>query len=495
MRILFVQPYADFFVRGTTYPVCRSIMTTSTYMKSLGHAVLVYDRCIDFRKAKNIFDSFNPDLVMIYVPPTASLKDAIEISAAAKERGCVTVWGEVVACALAEKAVESGSADFVITGETEYKLNMLVEELSDGKAFGTIPGLTYQEDGIAVTTENKNNTNLSEIPEIDWELIDVEKCFRKFPHCRKMLYMYTSRGCPYKCAYCYNTMFYNSEHRKRPLHFVLNEIKYLENKYGLDGVNFSDELLLLSDGEIEEIAEFRRANGLEFLWGGETRADTYKDIETLRKMYDAGCRWLMLGLETGSRKTEKQINKSIDKSVVREFVDKCTKVGITTFGSFMIGFPDETEEQLRETAEYAQSLNLDAFLFNYYIAIPKTPLCDRLIETGAMDISEMFNKVKPANQMQNLSKNYSKVSDKELLVVKSWFDWLTFTRKKPEAAQNNMFMKKAVDSLRHFAEGSVKNSVINVVNAAKTFATVVVYSHCFPKIRKKYGLKNVNKKQ
>lgn len=494
MRILFVQPSAGFLLRGTTYPVCRSIMTTASYMKSIGHSVLVHDRCIDFRKAEKVFDSFNPELVMIYIPPTASLKEAIEISAFAKERGSVTVWGEVVAAALAEKSVESGSADFVITGETEYKLRMIVEELSDKREFDSIPGLTFMKDGKVITTENKNNTVLSDIPAIDWELIDVEKCFRKFPHCKNMLYMYTSRGCPYKCTYCYNTMFYNSEHRKKPLHFVLGEIRHLEKNHGLDGVNFSDELLLLNDKEIEEIAEFRKNNGLNFVWGGETRADIYKDIEILKKMYDAGCRWLMLGLETGSKKTREQINKPMDKAVIRDFVDNCTKAGITTFGSFIIGFPDETEEQLRETAEFAQSLNLDAFLFNYYIAIPKTPMCDKLIETGKMDISEMFDKTKPAQQIQNLSKNYSKVSDKELLVVKSWFDWLTFTRKKPEAAQKSMFIEKAFDTIKHFAEGNLKNSVRNVVNAVKTFVTVVVYSHCFPKIKKKYGLKNVNKK-
>ena len=79
-------------------------------------------------------------------------------------------------------------------------------------------------------------------------------------------------------------MFYNSQHRKRPLRYVLNEIKYLEEKYGLDGVNFSDELLILTDDEIEEIRDFREKNNLSFFWGAETRADTYRDIEKLRKM-------------------------------------------------------------------------------------------------------------------------------------------------------------------------------------------------------------------
>ena len=71
-----------------------------------------------------------------------------------------------------------------------------------------------------------------------------------------------------------------------------------------------------------------------------------------------------------------------------KFVDKCTRAGISTFGSFIFGFPGETSEQLKETAQFALSLNLDAFLVNYFVLIPKTPICDKLVEEGKIDISE-----------------------------------------------------------------------------------------------------------
>jgi hypothetical protein len=262
---------------------------------------------------------------------------------------------------------------------------------------------------------------------------------------------------------------------------------------GLDGVNFSDELLLLSNEEIKEISDFRKENNLNFFWGGETRADTYKDIDTLQKMYDAGCRWFLLGLETGSTATRERINKKMDHSLINDFINKCTEVGITTFGSFIVGFPEETPEDLRATAEFAQSLNLDAFLFNYYIVIPKTPMCDKLINEEKIDINETFKQSRTAHQIQNLTKNYSEIPDRDLLVVKSWFDWLTFTRKKKESAEKNMFFKKALDTLKHFAEGNFKNSMTNIWSAGKTFLTVVFYSFAFPSIKKKYNLKNINK--
>ena len=170
-----------------------------------------------------------------------------------------------------------------------------------------------------------------------------------------MLYMYTSRGCPNRCGFCFNTFFYNSQHRKRPLKYFLEEVKYLEKKYRLDGVNFSDEVLLLTEEEIEQMGQFRKENGLKFFWGGQTRADAYADEETLKKMYDAGCRWLLLGLETGSAKTRNLINKQMNQDMIREFVDKCTRAGLTTFGSFIAGFPDETEEDLKETGISANS--------------------------------------------------------------------------------------------------------------------------------------------
>ena len=376
-------------MRGTTYPVCRSIMVSATYMKNIGYDVLIHNRCIDFTNAETVIDSFNPEVAIIYVTPTASIEDAKQLSASLKRRGVIVVWGEVVASAISEVLVERKIADFVITGETEFKLQSLATEIRGNKNYELIPGLTFFKDNVVYSTDNRNDTNLNIIPSIDWDLIDVEKCFRNFPHCKKMLYMYTSRGCPYKCTYCYNTMFYNSEHRKRPIEFVLNEVKYLERKYGLDGVNFSDELLLLSNEEIKKIEKFRSDNDLHFVWGGETRADIYNK-EALKEMYKAGCRWLLLGLETGSNETRKKINKPMDPKKIRCFVNLCTEIGISTFGSFIIGFPGETIKNLKETVDFALSLDLDAFLFNYYVLVPKTPLGEETIATFNLNISIHF---------------------------------------------------------------------------------------------------------
>jgi radical SAM superfamily enzyme YgiQ (UPF0313 family) len=212
-------------------------------------------------------------------------------------------------------------------------------------------------------------------------------------------------------------------------------------------------------------------------------------------MYDAGCRWLLLGLETGSAETRKRINKQMNHEMIREFVDKCTRVGISTFGSFIFGFPGETPEQLKETAQFALSLNLDAFLVNYFVLIPKTPICNQLLADGKIDISNLIGGENAFKQFQMLTNNYSEIPDKELKVVKSYFDWLSFTRKKAESQQQNMIFRKAIDALKHFAEGDLKTSVSNVYSAAKTFFTVIYYSHAFPKIIKKYGLYNVNTKK
>ncbi|MCR5042118.1 MAG: B12-binding domain-containing radical SAM protein [Clostridia bacterium] len=493
MKILFFQPAAGFLMRGTTYPVCRGIMTTATYMKSKGFDVRVHDRCIDFSSPKKTIEEFAPDIVTVFIPPTVSTSEGVEISRLARQFGAIVVWAEVIAFALAEQAVENGVADFVINGEAEVKLELLVRELNGDGRFESIPGLTYLENGLARTTANANLTDLNTLPMIDWELIDVEKCFRGFPYCKKMLYMYTSRGCPFRCGFCYNATFYCSVHRKRPIEFVLGEIKALVRDHGLDGVNFSDELLLLSDEEIEKIASFRCQNGLNFYWGGEVRADIYRP-ESLRRMYDAGCRWLLVGIETGSPETRKKINKPMELIVIRRFVDACSEAGIATFGSFIIGIPGEKPEDVAQTAQFALSLDLDAFLFNFFAAIPKTALCDELVARGLVDISGLFGSSTGTRVLQCLTGNYSEVPNVELKVVKAYFDWLTFTRKKNGSSEKHAFAKKAVDTLRHFAEGGLKATIANVYNAGKVFVSVVYYSHSHKKIRDRYGLYNVNKK-
>ncbi|MEE0981868.1 MAG: hypothetical protein U0K91_09290, partial [Acutalibacteraceae bacterium] len=138
-------------MRGTTYPVCRSIMVTASYMKSLGHEVMVHDRCVDFRKAEKIFSSFRPQLLMLYAPPTASVKDAIEVSTVARKHGCTVIWAEVVAAAFSEQIVGGGYADFVLTGETEAKLKKLIYELENNKDFSSVSGITYKAEDKIIT--------------------------------------------------------------------------------------------------------------------------------------------------------------------------------------------------------------------------------------------------------------------------------------------------------------------------------------------------------
>ena len=107
MKILFIQPPSGFLMRGTTYPVCRSMMVTASYFKSLGYEVQVFDRCVDFRKADKVIEGFKPDFVMVYVTPTASLKDAVEDTKISKKCGAYVVWSEVVASATQMLSIQS----------------------------------------------------------------------------------------------------------------------------------------------------------------------------------------------------------------------------------------------------------------------------------------------------------------------------------------------------------------------------------------------------
>jgi len=128
------------------------------------------------------------------------------------------------------------------------------------------------------------------------------------------------------------------------------------------------------------------------------------------------------------------------------------------------------------------------------VVIPGTPLGNKLVSEGKINVESIVDSASASTKLQKLTDNYSLIPMKELTVVKSYFDWLTFTRKKKESQLKNPFMKKALDTLKHFAQGSIADSISNVYNAGKTLLTVVFYSHAYPAINKKYGLYNVNKK-
>lgn len=492
-RVLLIQPQGNFMLRGITHPVCRDLMMTATYLRRRGYTVRVWDRCIDSTDLTLPAGGFPADAAIFFISQSSSVKDAIAVSNRLRANGTVVVWADMVALLGIGLPDSFQYFDFLLTGEYCITADRLLKALSAGTELRDVAGIAFLDGEERIVTEKRPLPDFSFLGPIDWSLINVEKCFRRFPGCKRMLYLCASVGCPFSCGFCSTPVCYGSR-RKRPIQHILSEIHYLTEHFGLDGINFSDELLSFTDEELEQIWQCREQHNRAFIWGGETRPQILTK-EKLEKMYRAGCRWLLFGLESGSARILSHVGKQYDPNHVREVISWCTEIGIETFGSFIVGFPGETRDDLLQTVQFALSLDLDAFLFNYYVIIAETPLCEELAKAGLFH----FNSILEFDNVVNtdvLDVNFTEIPYREMATVKAYFDFLTITRKKKtKSAQfvGKQFIQKAANSAVNYLRNSPREAVFGLYSVARRAFGVAFYPLANPGVRKRYGLYNVNK--
>lgn len=207
-------------------------------------------------------------------------------------------------------------------------------------------------------------------------------------------------------------------------------------------------------------------------------------------MYDAGCRWLFFGIESGSEERLKAIKKGIAYNKIVETIANCYNAGIVPITGFIIGFPDETEEELRGTIALAQKLPFAMHVINIFTALPGSESYQQLKDEGRLALSLSLQDIAKFSPFEQVVQNFSKVSTKELEVIRSFFEMSNFMRRKP-SNQTKSFVLASKVLKERFRDMNRDGPLIFLKNLAGTIAyalKMVAYAYLSPRIRKKYGL-------
>lgn len=159
------------------------------------------------------------------------------------------------------------------------------------------------------------------------------------------------RGCPYGCIFC---SVNRTKNRVYTVKEIVDIIEETTAKYGIKGVKFQDDALTLNEAYIASLCDEIKKRNLEIFWWCDSRANI--NLELLEKMYSAGCRYISVGLETGSPKIQKIVGKNISNEQIASFSQKCREVGILPYIFLMASFPDETPADLEMTVQIAKDL-------------------------------------------------------------------------------------------------------------------------------------------
>jgi len=317
---------------------------------------------------------------------TPTFNSAVRTAKAIKKNNnsCFIVMGGPHVTVLPEKTLEDvKEIDAIVIGEGELTIVELIKAIENKKSFENILGISYRKDGKIITTQARPPIeNLDMLPMPAYNLLPIKK-YRPFPpHGKKLPYMalITTRGCPYRCIFCFKSIFGRRCVAKSPK-MLVDEIKTLIEKFGVKELLFYDDSFTIDRNRTIEFCNELIKNNIKIPWSCETRVNLV-DKEVLEKMKEAGCYIISYGVESGDQTILDNLRKDITIEQAKTAFKLTKETRILTVAYFMIGSPGDTNETIRKTIDFAKELNADFAQFSITTPFPGSELFDNLIKKG-----------------------------------------------------------------------------------------------------------------
>ena len=371
------------------------VMTLSAVLKQAGHECVVFDQANPQTPTRVVLEEIRrapPDLVGISLLSTTSYPYARLLARqlrAAAPRVPIALGGVFASLNSRQVLEQCPEIDFIGRGDGEQLILDLLAHLEDPDA---VLGLSWREGGGRV---NENGDRPQERDLDRWPIPDrgvvpvdyVESMPLDVPAVLspgRFATVQSSRGCPFQCVFCDIPAFHHRAWRPRSAASVVAELEELQDQ-GYSSVSFVDDHFLLKPRRVEEICDGIRERGIALPWGCEGRVDS-AGARLFPALAKAHCRTLMFGIESGCQKTLDRLGKRQTLDQVEDAVRVAKRSGIgLVHGFFVVGCPDESESDLRETFRFARRVPLDTFAFNRLCVYRGTPLWEEYMQRGLLN--------------------------------------------------------------------------------------------------------------
>lgn len=257
------------------------------------------------------------------------------------------------------------NADFYIdSSQGESALVNIISAIKTGQPFDTIHNIRYKTGSGYVTTPLQTEDNKLIENMVDWDL---------FAHnAGEYVNFRSAISCPFACSFC-GFPQHAGKYQTAGVEAVESELKRLAKKENLKSVHFIDDTFNVPVKRFKEILCMLIKNKFDFKWHSYLRCQ-FIDEETVQLMKGSGCDGVFLGIESGSGHILENMNKAAKPEEYLKGIELLKKYGIITFGDFIIGFPGETEESVRETRKFIDSSGLDFFRTQLWYCEHITPI-------------------------------------------------------------------------------------------------------------------------
>lgn len=355
MRVLLIQAPVSFRSPHAQLSPPLGLAYVAQYLLDRGHAVELLDLNVTGFNPERIKARLNrvrPEAVGIS-SHTETYPNALAIAELVKSHDpAVTVlFGGPHASILPLEVLAESSVDYVAVGEGEQTAAELLAALQEGAhphTLGTITGLGHKTGGTPTLNPPREPLDAAAIGRPARQLLSLE--FYEDAH-----NVLTSRGgCPYRCPFCSASQMWGGRRRMRPVAHIIEEIGELVRDHGAQRVFFVDDILTFDARWLDELMDGIEEAGFDISWGCATRVDRV-DRRMLHRMAQTGCSGIQFGIESGSQEILDSV-KGIRVDDALDAVRSAVAEGINVACSFMIPFPEDTEETLAQSMEFMRKV-------------------------------------------------------------------------------------------------------------------------------------------
>ena len=300
---------------------------------------------------------------------THEINRAHELAAAIKNinpHSMIMLGGPHVTALPMQTMKEFPHFDFGVFGEGELTIKELIYSVTNGHSIRQIKGLTFRdENDVIVNSSRPWLEDLDSLPFPAWDF---------YPKCKEYP-IYSSRGCPFSCAFCMRVL--GKKVRYRSPKNVVDEMESVVEKYSPVRITFQDETFTVNLSRANEILELIIQRGLnkKVIWDISTRVNI-GDLSFYKRLKKAGCYKICIGVESGNDNVLREIGKGITKKDAERCVELAKKVGLKTEAYFILGHPNENESKMLETINFAAKLNTTTAAFGIMVPYPGTKIYD-----------------------------------------------------------------------------------------------------------------------
>jgi anaerobic magnesium-protoporphyrin IX monomethyl ester cyclase len=383
MKTLLINPPQTFFP-GSDLPsgnLPLGLLYVAAVLEKAGYDVEVLDAFqtdFPFRKIGDVtevgmpYDRIRdeiqrrkPDIVGIANPFTCQVEHSIKIADIVKEVDpsvLTVVGGPHVSVMPTDFLEDAKNVDIAVIGEGEYAMRDIAQFFEGNKKIADVEGIAHRrEDGkVVLNAPRPFLKDLDELPYPAYHLVDMEQYlspkkveYRSFQD--RALSMITSRGCPFNCSFCSVHLHMGKPFRAHSVDYVVGHLEHVVDNYRVKTIYFEDDNLTLDLKRFEAICDKIIERDLRFGWEtpNGVRADRL-NLDLLQKMKKSGCQSVFVGVESGDQYVlDNIIDKSLRLADVVKFAKNCKKIGLKTGAFYIIGFPGEKKENMKNTVNFA----------------------------------------------------------------------------------------------------------------------------------------------